>query len=126
MGQRWGHRARTKSANFFLYFYQDVSWKREYVHIWKLRSCDPTQSGFPEGGGGGGTLHLSLSYLFPESHSISLTVPLTFNWLIHCLIGGPVEVAVGFWVLSIDTINVVHMVSLKQGRVKRPFEAGTL
>ena len=78
------------------------------------------------GGGGGGTLHLSLSYLFPESHSISLTVPLTFNWLIHCLIGGPVEVAVGFWVLSIDTINVVHMVSLKQERVKRPFEAGTL
>lgn len=34
------------------------------------------------------------------------------DWLIvDWLTGGPVDVTVGFWVLSIDTINVIDMVS---------------
>ena len=34
------------------------------------------------------------------------------DWLIvDWLTGDPVDVTVGFWVLSIDTINVIDMVS---------------
>ena len=38
---------------------------------------------------------------------------LIVRW-IDWLTGGPVEVTVGFWVLSIDTINVVDMVGKKK------------